>query len=47
MLKVFNFYQRSKPHVESKSRTFLLAKFFLGFERNCLARWLPIVYITR
>jgi len=47
MLRVFNSYQCSKAHVENKSKTFLLANFFLGFEKNNLVWWLSIVYITR
>jgi hypothetical protein len=39
MLRMFNSYQCSKAHVESKFITFLLVEIFLGFEKNSLARW--------
>jgi hypothetical protein len=47
MLRMFNSYQCSKAHVESKFRTFLLVDNFLGFEKNSLVQWLPIVYIIK
>jgi len=47
MPRMFNFYQCSKAHVESKSKTFLLVEFFLGIEKNSFVQWLPIVYISR
>jgi len=47
MPKVFNSYQCSKAHVESKSKTFLLVEFFLGIGKNSFVQWLPIDYISK